>query len=173
VAAAFWLIVGGARVAIGEEFEWFVPHVTLRTLVVSYCLGVVMTFVTVVLSSVRISRLNIVAAVRGLEEATRRREGRQKTRWLWVALGIPALVIPPLGLYWLLRKASACPGPGSGPIGLVSGVLLILLGVQTEQSFPSRSVSRCCRSPRRCWRPITACPAALPGRLSACVGSTG
>jgi putative ABC transport system permease protein len=137
VAAAFWLIVTGARVAIGEDFDWFVPHVSSRTLIVSYCLGVVLTFLTVVISSLRISRLNIVAAVRGTDEAARRREGRQPTRWLWVALGIPALVIPPLGLYWLLRKGFGLPWAWIlGPIGLVSGVLLIWLGVSTEQSFP-------------------------------------
>jgi putative ABC transport system permease protein len=137
VAAAFWLIVAGARIAIGEEFDFLQPHVSTRSLVVSYCLGVVLTFITVVFSSLRISRLNVVAAVRGTDEAPTRREARRQTRWLWVALGLPALVIPPLGLYWLLRKGFGLPWAWVfGPAGLVGGVLLILLGLQTKQSFP-------------------------------------
>lgn len=44
------------------------PHVTARTIVISYSLGVVLTFVTVVFSSWRVSNLNIVAAIRDLDE---------------------------------------------------------------------------------------------------------
>ena len=36
----------------------------------SYCVGMIITFATVAVSSYRVSRLNIVAAVRGLPEAT-------------------------------------------------------------------------------------------------------
>ncbi|MBI2855406.1 MAG: FtsX-like permease family protein, partial [Chloroflexi bacterium] len=42
------------------------PHVVLRTVVVSYCLGMAITFATVAVSAYRVSHLNIVAAVRGL-----------------------------------------------------------------------------------------------------------
>jgi putative ABC transport system permease protein len=137
VAAAFWLIVAGARLAVGEEFDFFRPHVSTRSLVVSYSLGVVLTFITVVISSVRISRLNVVAAVRGIDEASKRREARRQTRWLWVALGVPALIIPPLGLYWLLRKGFGLPWAWVlGPVGLVSSVLLIAWGRSIGQSFP-------------------------------------
>ncbi len=45
------------------------PHVTLRSIVISYSLGVVLTYVTVVFSSWRVSNLNIVAAIRDLPEA--------------------------------------------------------------------------------------------------------
>lgn len=41
-------------------------HFALRTIVVSYCLGMVITFATVAVSANQVSRLNIVAAVRGL-----------------------------------------------------------------------------------------------------------
>ncbi len=47
----------------------FTPHVTFRTVVVSFCLGAVLTFITVAFSSWRISSLNIVAAIRDTEEA--------------------------------------------------------------------------------------------------------
>lgn len=42
------------------------PHVELRSLIVAYCLGVLLTFVTVTISSWRVSRLNIVSAIREL-----------------------------------------------------------------------------------------------------------
>lgn len=47
-------------------------HVTARSLIVSYSLGVVLTFLTVTLSSWRISNLNIVAAVRDMAESAPR-----------------------------------------------------------------------------------------------------
>jgi putative ABC transport system permease protein len=47
-------------------------HVTARSLIVSYSLGVVLTFLTVTFSSWRISNLNIVAAVRDMAETAPR-----------------------------------------------------------------------------------------------------
>ena len=47
-------------------------HVTARSLIVSYSLGVVLTFLTVSFSSWRISNLNIVAAVRDMAETAPR-----------------------------------------------------------------------------------------------------
>ena len=44
-------------------------HFTLPTIVVSYCLGMIITFATVGLSAYRVSQLNIVAAVRNLPES--------------------------------------------------------------------------------------------------------
>jgi len=44
------------------------PHVTARSLIVSYSLGVVLTFATVVFSSWRISNINIVRAIRDIPE---------------------------------------------------------------------------------------------------------
>ncbi|MGN6675468.1 MAG: ABC transporter permease [Thermomicrobiales bacterium] len=46
-----------------------VPHVELRSLAIAYALGVVVTFLTIVVSSWRVSRLNIVAAIRDLDDA--------------------------------------------------------------------------------------------------------
>jgi ABC-type lipoprotein release transport system permease subunit len=45
------------------------PHVTARSIVISYSLGIVLTYLTVVISSWRVSNLNIVAAIRDLPEA--------------------------------------------------------------------------------------------------------
>ncbi|HLE29660.1 MAG TPA: FtsX-like permease family protein, partial [Anaerolineales bacterium] len=44
------------------------PHYTPRSLVISYSLGMLVTFATVVFSSYKVSRLNIVAAIRDLPE---------------------------------------------------------------------------------------------------------
>jgi putative ABC transport system permease protein len=44
------------------------PNVTLTSLVVSYALGMLVTFATVLFSANRVSRLNIVAAIRDLPE---------------------------------------------------------------------------------------------------------
>jgi len=44
------------------------PYVTPRSMVVAYCLGVVITFLAVVGSSWKISRLNVVAAIRDIPD---------------------------------------------------------------------------------------------------------
>ncbi len=51
---------------LGFQFAW---TVTIKSLVISACIGVVITFVTVVFSSFRASRLNIVAAIRDIPES--------------------------------------------------------------------------------------------------------
>lgn len=51
------------------------PHVTPRSLIIAYSLGVTVTFITVVISSWRVSRLNIVRALRDIPEPTYRRVG--------------------------------------------------------------------------------------------------
>ncbi|HET9476756.1 MAG TPA: FtsX-like permease family protein [Dehalococcoidia bacterium] len=93
-----------AASAIFETFGFtFTPHVTLRTALISYSLGVVLTFATVTFSSWRISNLNIVAAIRGTEENVRQEAGAT-VNWRWLAISIPALAVPPLGLWLLCRR---------------------------------------------------------------------
>ncbi|HEX5370170.1 MAG TPA: FtsX-like permease family protein [Dehalococcoidia bacterium] len=52
------------------------PHVTARSLIISYSLGVVLTFLTVTFSSWRISLINIVRAIRDIPEPP-----AQKPHW--------------------------------------------------------------------------------------------
>ena len=52
--------------SFGFQFAW---SVTIKSLVISACIGIVITFVTVVFSSFRAARLNIVAAIRDIPEA--------------------------------------------------------------------------------------------------------
>jgi putative ABC transport system permease protein len=57
------------------------PHVTFRSMIVAYCLGVVITFIAVVGSSWKISRLNIVAAVRDIPDVTSPTRKRRTLVW--------------------------------------------------------------------------------------------
>lgn len=52
--------------SFGFQFTW---SVTIKSLVISACIGIVITFITVVFSSFRASRLNIVAAIRDIPES--------------------------------------------------------------------------------------------------------
>jgi putative ABC transport system permease protein len=114
------------------------PKITPRTILISYSLGVVLTFLTVVFSSWRVSNLNIVAAIRGTEE-DKRPEERRKTNWWWVLGSIPLLIPPltPLGLWFLLRNGFGLPSAWiiSGG-GIMFGVLFILLGLSANAAFP-------------------------------------
>ncbi len=121
------------------------PHVTLRSLAVSYSLGMLVTFATVLFSAYRVSRLNIVSAIRDLPEppppprhlqdrflAPLRRlvEGfKQLIRWrilpaLWTwFVGIPLAL---LSLIWT--------GFTTGPLTFLLGLLLTPLGIQTKNA---------------------------------------
>ena len=65
VVAALGLVVGFLKISGG--FDFIEPHITVRSLVVSYCLGVVVTFITVAISAAKVSSVNIVAAIRDID----------------------------------------------------------------------------------------------------------
>lgn len=121
------------------------PNVTLRSLVVSYALGMLVTFATVLISAYRVSRLNIVAAIRDLPEPPRPprylrdrllapfhaladgfralirlRLWRALRTWL---VGVPASL---LRIVWL--------GFTGGPLTLLLGLLLTPAGIQTASA---------------------------------------
>jgi len=135
VAIAFALVVGGLKLILGSVGNLFGAHVTWASLITSYCLGVVLTFITVVVSSFRVSRLNIVSAIRGTPaDETRAPRGRFSI-W-WTLFGIVLLIIPPLGLIVLLRK-------GFGltwfwvfvPLGVLVSLFFLPLARSTGQVF--------------------------------------
>ncbi|MCI0777255.1 MAG: FtsX-like permease family protein [Chloroflexi bacterium] len=77
--AAFVGVGLGVLVAVGianvmgrifGDFFNIEPHVTARSLIISYSLGVSLTFLTVTFASWRVSNLNIVAAIRDLDEVS-------------------------------------------------------------------------------------------------------
>jgi putative ABC transport system permease protein len=78
--------------------------VSVSSLVIAYSLGVLLTFVVVALSAWRVSRLNIVAAVRGLPEPIARHGGRRR-----VALGTVGLLLGLAMAYSGLDGAQATP----------------------------------------------------------------
>jgi putative ABC transport system permease protein len=82
VAATYGIAIG-----LQAIFGQYVPveaHVTVRSLVVAYCLGVVITFLTVVGASWKISHINIVAAVRDIPDVVETR--RKKSGLVWGGL---------------------------------------------------------------------------------------
>ena len=74
VGAALGILVGFAMVGIisgafGSFGFTLTPHIEVRSIIVAYCLGMLVTFLTVAISAVRVSRLNIVAAIRDIPDA--------------------------------------------------------------------------------------------------------
>jgi putative ABC transport system permease protein len=130
----------GIRLLFGD-FVPVQPHVTLRSMVVAYCLGVVITLLTVLWSSWRISRLDVVAAIRDLPEEGETRQG------LWMILRAAAMLVAgvlltltgraggnallflvgmsliPFGLAALARRA----GVSARPVYTLLGVYLLAL----------------------------------------------
>ena len=139
-AAAAYAIGAAVRPLLGEQLP-IEPHVTLRSMAVAYCLGITVTFLAVVIASVRSSRLNVVAAIRDIPDMTRLTRNRRV-----VLFGIGLLVagalavwggligkdlfpfylgmsLLPFGLALLLRYA----GIGSRPLFTAAGISLMVL----------------------------------------------
>ncbi len=147
--------------SLGEEFGFhFVQQVTARSLVIASGLGIIVTFITVVVSAFRVSHLNITAAIRDLPDsgpAQRRRisiAGMFTTTigllLLWLTpllalLGTPWLWVPGLGRairrrdrgewvvlpLWTLMRWRAEWWFTLGVLGL----LLTVQGMQAESAF--------------------------------------
>jgi len=81
VGVAF-LIAGIMRDLVGE-FVQIQATASWRSLIVAYTLGVVVTFLTIAVSSWRVSRLNIVRAIRDIPEPVSQRASRR-----WLILGV-------------------------------------------------------------------------------------
>jgi putative ABC transport system permease protein len=127
VVASLAIVLGILQKGLGSDASFIEGHVTPRSLVVSYCLGVAITFLTVVISSMKVSGVNIVSAIRGTED-DERRQGSRKTNRKWVAIGIPSLIIPPLGVWFLLRKGFGLPWAWIlAPAGIVLALLSLLV----------------------------------------------
>lgn len=84
---AAWVIAQGLGGLTGGVFE-IELYVHPRSLVIAYSLGVVITFLSVIISSWRVSKLNVVAAIRDIPEVYRAH--RNKSQLIWGSLGILA-----------------------------------------------------------------------------------
>lgn len=148
------LIVAAAMVGVmaqlfGQSGFALTPHFEPRSIIVSFCLGLIVTFATVVASAYRVSRLNIVAAIRDTDEIP----GRDR-RLVFVFLGpIRALRrgarslrrgpiisrVPRALFHWTFGEAGALWGIlvafiSRGPLLVVIGALLISLAYSTNQA---------------------------------------
>ena len=118
------LIVVAANRAIGAfegDFR-FTHHFEIRSVIVAYTLGMVITFATIGVSAYRVSRMNIVAAVRGLPEAIVIKSEAaflQRLLLVWKALVRPAI--------FLVRSFRVLGRQGLG--GFLSNIGLALLWV--------------------------------------------
>jgi putative ABC transport system permease protein len=114
VAIAFGMvfILASALDFTGVEIK---HHVEARSLIVGYGVGVLLTFVIVTVSAWRVSRLNIVAAVRNTPEPLARRS--RKRRW------IPGSIAIALGVMMVLSGLSA-----GDAAALMLGLSLVILG---------------------------------------------
>jgi putative ABC transport system permease protein len=97
-----------------------------------FAIGFLIALVTVVATSVRISRLNIIAAIRDLPDVKVR---RRRLRWL-----VAGIVAALLGALWTVRAL-----PTDEPFGLLLGPVLVAagLGPLASRLFSTRSVTTC------------------------------
>ncbi len=117
------------------------PSVSIRSLLVSYSLGMLVTFATVLVSASRVSHLNIVSAIRDLPEPPRPPSylrDRLLAPFRAIADGFRALfrlrIFRALRL-WLLSLPGSLlrlvwMGFTSGPLTLLLGLLLTQIGLQ-------------------------------------------
>jgi putative ABC transport system permease protein len=109
--AAYSILAGAVGSALGVLVSWvliswmgaivsgmsgstFGFAIQPRSLIVAYCLGMIITFLTVIFSSWRVSRLNIVAAIRDLPDLkVRRTRSRSTLVWAVLFLGAVALAV--------------------------------------------------------------------------------
>ncbi len=104
-----------------ELFFRFQFHVTTPSVIIAYCMGVLFTFVIVTFSAYRVSRLNIVAAIRDIPDAD-----NASLRPLWQKIG--RAVVGPLllagGIYVIWWGMD-----DQGLTAILTGVTLTLVGL--------------------------------------------
>jgi putative ABC transport system permease protein len=158
---AYTLVAGAIGVVLGvlvgllmttvlsSIFSGFFPGTTLQyhvewtSLVIAFCLGILLTFVVVAISAYRVSRLNIVAAIRDLDESESHDVGMRRMfvnvfAAVWLSakqlfrghplVFLSRLVFGTLGalktFWWALFKR--------GPMTVLLGAGLILAGIAIQ-----------------------------------------
>src|SRR5579885_743206 len=124
VGVAFLIIwIAANLIFTGNNALPFAGHVSTRSLVVSYCLGVALTFITVVFSAYRTTRMTIVAAIRDMPEDGAVSMQRRRVR----GRAILSSVLRLLGTVAVIAGLSSA---AKSPAGLVIALVgLVILGV--------------------------------------------
>jgi putative ABC transport system permease protein len=135
VAVAF-AITEAASLLFASFGLSFTPHATLRTLVISYSLGVVLTFFTVTFSSWRVSNLNIVRAIRDIPEPTNRRMGWRGLAF-WVAACLLGAFMFGIGLS---AHSAFLFASGFSLIGMSLAVLASHFGVPARPAYTAMGI---------------------------------
>ncbi len=146
--AAAWGISQAFKALLGDAFD-ITPHFEPRSLVIAYCLGVVITFLAVAISSWRVSRLNIVAAVRDIPDAYVAKRNRKQLIWSIVMIVAGALLLVtglnveqqapftigftliPFGLAGILTYF----GMKSRPVLTIAGLITLVFWLLPEEAF--------------------------------------
>jgi putative ABC transport system permease protein len=111
------LLVAWSQSAFSSEHNRFDLYFTVKpgSLAQSFVIGFVVAVLTIVVMSIRVSRLNIIRAIRDIAEPPSRR----RKRWLYT--GAAAIM---LGALWTVSA-----GASSEPFGLLLGPTLVFLGL--------------------------------------------
>ena len=123
VAVAFGMIE--VLNSVGDDFGFsFDRHVEPRSLVVSAGLGILLVFFTVAVSSYRVSRLNVVAAIRDIPESRLEVPRRISILGLFTTtaglfLMIPSILLAPFGFAFVVAYTSII-----GPLSRAERVVL-------------------------------------------------
>ena len=112
-------VVSGTFAGESEDFS-LTAHVTPRSVLVSFLFGSILTFVTVIFASRRISRLNIVRAIRDIPEPQLARAGKKTLVW--------GIIVTLLGVFVLFLgfQAAQLTTFGLGVSFIPIGIAMIL-----------------------------------------------
>jgi putative ABC transport system permease protein len=145
--------IGQAMGLLFGDYVNIEPKIAPRSLIVAYALGVVITFLAVVGSSWKISRLNVVAAIRDLPDATNPRRKKRTLVWAGLLLLLGALLtmtgvsserlapfgigmsLLPFGVALILRFFGVPSRPVFTTVGLYLLVFWLLPQKQFERIF--------------------------------------
>jgi putative ABC transport system permease protein len=129
-----WLIAWRAGQILGSGREENALHLTfsfdVATVVTGFALGLVISIVTIVASSARVARFNIIQAIRDIHDAPRRRPRRR-----WARLGLVA------ALFGVGVTVLGFSGPE--PYGVMIGPMVVMVGVAPTlaRRLPGRGVT--------------------------------
>ena len=118
IGLGYLLVMGSGEIFNDDPTEEFTlsPHVEFRSVLVSFLFGSIITFGTVIFASWRISKLNIVRAIRDIPEPRMARAGRATLIW--------GIIITVLGVIILFSGLSSSHLTAFG-----LGISLIPVGV--------------------------------------------